>query len=1560
MSKNLSFSLKRAGSIIGRFAMVAAFTVIATVFATAQINFENPPYTLGNINGQDGWTKTGPYDMAVSSSLGKSGFGSQSFRISNSVTSGSFGDMAFSKPAANEAGETGATNGGLSGGVRQNYFEAQFSLTTTTTSQQPGLLMSVSPDRGDGARMSYLRFEDGVTGIHVFFDDVQQAGPCVPSGCANFVETQIATLSRTVPHTIKFAMFFVDGPGNDVVKIYIDGALVHTGTSWEDYFRFDPEASADPTTHTVDSLLFRTAGTAVGANAGNGFLVDNMNISTGPGTASSTVVVNHSDPTNWVLYNDGMTGADPGGPQPEGIDPTCGEFVNGPGTTPLGVGSAQIRVTGARRCNLATYQFAGTPLSEITELAYSTYNPSAGNGGSASRSGFLQFNVDFNGTDTWQRRLIYLPSDNGSVLQNTWQQWDAISGGAALWRHSGPTWPGTGIPGTTPRTWNDILTSYPGVRIRVTDSFLGIRVGEPYPDGYTENIDGFKFGTGAGTTWFDFEPATTQLVVPVPSPNAFDNDYTRINNAIQAAPAGSTVMLAGTFNWTEPNAALSWSKGSDSLSGTPLMDADNYSVLPPGNRNGITVTAASLGSATIQGPGDLPGFNLEGVFQFYPTTNRGGGNNQNWTISNLRFLDFDNPIGFYFDTGMTSTSFNGTQIVNNYILLARDLNATVAPADANQNIGIHYSFGTNQLISGNTIELNGDGISDAANNKFSTEVGMQSNTSGGAVYNGLQITNNIVRVLGTQDATNPSRVRGIWENGHAHSSNITVSGNQFVNMSGSNNPATNLQQGFWVSSHSSASTTVTYSGNSVSGANIGFKWVGDPEFPGQNYSGNQAIRLTSNTIVNNGTGVLVQHNGLANLKFNRIVGNTTGINNVLGTVDAENNWWGCNYGPGAGGAGCSGTANGVAGTVDANPWLTMTTSASPSVIGLGDTSTVTSLLRVNSDNVIPVGGAVPNGIPASYTATLGTVSPTSSTTSGGVVGTTFFTANAFGTGGVNTILDAQTVNAAITITASCPVVSSPSLTSLTGQPITVPVETTDLSGRGVMSADFTVTYNNAVVTSPVVSTTAMTSGALVTVNDATPGVLVISVLNDEPFSGSGPFVNIGFSVVGLPGTSSPIAYSAFKYNEGSPCSSTTNGLVTVISGTISGTVTYGNVIGAPAGTRYIPDVTLNAVGSVNTSATTGPAISNGQYTLSGMGAGAYTVTPSKVGGVSNNIGGGTTITSFDPALLARYVVGLTAGDPPTYGVPFAASQISAMDVSGTGGITSFDGALIARWVAGLSGTGNTAAWVFTPTNRSYPNVNADWTGQDYSAILMGDVSGNYDQNMPVPRPAEAGDKSAVIASVPTMTAQSGSMITVPVTIGDTTNKGVVSYQFELSFDPEMIEPAADPVDLAGTMSEGYVATVNALEPGLLRVVVFGALPFNGEGNLINLRFNIIGKSGVTDLGWNGLLLNEGNPRSGFVSGRIRVMPDVDDEDQPALGGRVLTANGQAISGAVVTVTDTTGKVRSVVSNVDGVYRVRGIQPGQAYTITVEARQHAFTPIMVSAGNRLTITDLIAN
>ncbi|MGZ8692667.1 MAG: hypothetical protein ACXWZT_08040, partial [Gaiellaceae bacterium] len=236
------------------------------------ITFEPPTYTLGDINSQQGWMKTGAYDVAVANvatfpAASGYGFGLQTLRLSNAVTTGSFGDQTFS-PGVSPAGESALS-----------HFDASFSIGTALATEQVGLYTSVSPDNGLGARMSYLRFEDQTNGVHVFFDDATNPGPI--GAATSFNETDIATLSRTSAHLIRFSIDFKAGSANDVVKIYIDGALKITGTTWEDYYRYDPEqVGGGNLVPTTQKLLFREGGNQnFLANLGNGFLVDGVSLS---------------------------------------------------------------------------------------------------------------------------------------------------------------------------------------------------------------------------------------------------------------------------------------------------------------------------------------------------------------------------------------------------------------------------------------------------------------------------------------------------------------------------------------------------------------------------------------------------------------------------------------------------------------------------------------------------------------------------------------------------------------------------------------------------------------------------------------------------------------------------------------------------------------------------------------------------------------------------------------------------------------------------------------------------------------------------------------------------------------------------------------------------------------------------------------------------------------------------------------------------------------------------------------------------------------------------------
>jgi hypothetical protein len=278
--------MNKITKLTAAIAVAAAAIVVPTVTSTTPIvsadsnttDFEG--FTLGNVNGQDGWEKIGPFDVeVVDASATHPSLGSRSLRISNAVISGSFGDQTFSKPLAEAAGETTALSGGESSAPSHKFFEAEWSFASATpAAEQPGLSVVASPDRGDGARMSWVQMADTPDGLDVnFYDYVDSTDDSTCNG--TFVFANVADgLARDQVHTIRVVMELEEGRGNDVVDVYVNGVLAHTGTSWEDYFRdgCDPVPAG---ARTVDSMLFRVAGAAAPATAGAGFLVDDVELS---------------------------------------------------------------------------------------------------------------------------------------------------------------------------------------------------------------------------------------------------------------------------------------------------------------------------------------------------------------------------------------------------------------------------------------------------------------------------------------------------------------------------------------------------------------------------------------------------------------------------------------------------------------------------------------------------------------------------------------------------------------------------------------------------------------------------------------------------------------------------------------------------------------------------------------------------------------------------------------------------------------------------------------------------------------------------------------------------------------------------------------------------------------------------------------------------------------------------------------------------------------------------------------------------------------------------------
>ena len=174
--------------------------------------------------------------------------------------------------------------------------------------------------------------------------------------------------------------------------------------------------------------------------------------------------------------------------------------------------------------------------------------------------------------------------------------------------------------------------------------------------------------------------------------------------------------------------------------------------------------------------------------------------------------------------------------------------------------------------------------------------------------------------------------------------------------------------------------------------------------------------VVSNNLSGSSTGLFVgfdpRDTSTVNAFTNRIASNATGLQSTSNSVTttAEDNWWGCNAGPGA--AGC----DPVTGLVDADPWLLLGIDAIPTVVTAGGFSDVTADLLIDSDGTDTSGlGTVPDNITVDFTATLGTVSPPTTGTSAGTAMTTFVANATSGTATVDATVDNQTVSIDIQI-----------------------------------------------------------------------------------------------------------------------------------------------------------------------------------------------------------------------------------------------------------------------------------------------------------------------------------------------------------------------------------------------------------------------------------------------------------------------------------------------------------------------------------------------------------------
>ena len=203
----------------------------------------------------------------------------------------------------------------------------------------------------------------------------------------------------------------------------------------------------------------------------------------------------------------------------------------------------------------------------------------------------------------------------------------------------------------------------------------------------------------------------------------------------------------------------------------------------------------------------------------------------------------------------------------------------------------------------------------------------------------------------------------------------------------------------------------------------------------------------------------------------------------------------------------------------------------------------------------------------------------------------------------------------------------------------------------------------------------------------------------------GAAVGCNFYTVGGRSAASPLFVGTVENQKFTcPCSPTPTPTPFV---SISGTVTYCSNPGIPP----VPGVLMSLTGPTPAPASTSTN-GSGFYTLGGLFAGnSYTVTPTKTGLVPGAAG----IDTVDVIAIQRHFL--------VIGTPLTGCKLTAADVNGIGGIDTVDVIAVQRFFLTLTtGIANTGKYSFTPASRSYSPITSNQTGQNYDAIVFGDVA----------------------------------------------------------------------------------------------------------------------------------------------------------------------------------------------------------------------------------------------
>ncbi len=393
------------------------------------------------------------------------------------------------------------------------------------------------------------------------------------------------------------------------------------------------------------------------------------------------------------------------------------------------------------------------------------------------------------------------------------------------------------------------------------------------------------------------------------------------------------------------------------------------------------------------------------------------------------------------------------------------------------------------------------------------------------------------------------------------------------------------------------------------------------------------------------------------------------------------------------------------------------------------------------------------------------------------------------------------------------VLSLPEVSGDFGTFVSIPLTVSNVDG--LRAADLTITYDPSVLALQDVTTGPLAAGWACEANTTTPGTIVVSMATGMPVSGEGILLDLDFEVVGDPLDRSDLLMTTVLLNDGAILANVDGGWFTVAgSFSIAGTARYFT------GNGPVPGVAMTLSGAGLRATETA---ADGSFAIDEITFGSYTLRPTK----GDQVDG---IMPYDAALVLRAAAGLG---------PLSAHQIVAADVNSNGSVNAMDASYILSKSVGLiEGTfpGAGRYWTFLPEQRTYPQLDQDQTGQDFTAILLGDVSGNW--QVPGAASADPAEETVATASLAlaAVAGVPGQPAEMPLRI-ELAEADVYSADLVLRYDAE----ALTLLDVSPGAAAGSLAfAANTTQPGTIRVGLAAGAPWTTGGTLLELSFDVTG------------------------------------------------------------------------------------------------------------------------